>query len=256
MNIKNDSNFRISLKVISKITLVFTVLVYFYTCPIVLAETEITINSGSGLPFISPDGTGFYNDLVTELFSRLHIKAKVLSLPSSRSMINADQGVDDGVIARIKGMEKKYKNIIRVPGKILTFNFVAYSLQKKIPITGWNSLKPYSIGIIRGWRIYEKNVKGTKKLTTVSNATQLFNLLLNKRSDLILFEKYRGRWWNNQLNAKAHIIGNPIAKKDMFLYMNKKHIRLIPKIAEMLSNLKQDGTFQKLKNNTLNNANR
>jgi polar amino acid transport system substrate-binding protein len=226
------------------------IFIVFYI-PIIYAETEIIINTGSGQPFISPGGNGFYNEIVKEIFLRLNLKANVIALPAARSILNANQGIDDGVIARIEGMENKYKNIIRVPGKIITFEFVAYSLNRKIPISDWNSLKPHSVGIIRGWRIYEKNVVGTKKLTTVTNPMQLFNLLLNKRSDLILFEGHRGRWWNKVLNANAHIIGNPIAKKDMYLYMNKKHIKLIPNITEILILIKKDGTFNKIKDRTL-----
>lgn len=42
-----------------------------------------------------------------------------------------------------------------------------------------------------------------RQITKVSSAEQLFKLLMNDRSDLVLFEYYRGSWWNNHLNAKA-----------------------------------------------------
>ena len=215
------------------------------------AETKLTLNSGTAEPFITADGGGFYGELVKEIFARLKIDAKVIRLPSSRSIINANKGIDAGVIARTKGIDKKYTNLIRVPSSILTFNFVAYSLDKRINVTNWNSFKPYSVGMIRGWRIYEKNVVTAKRITKVTDAEQLFNLLLNKRSDLILFEYYRGDWWNKHLNAQAHIIGSPLAKKEMFLYMHKKHANLVPKITKIIEQFKQDGTYHKIKDKTL-----
>lgn len=232
-----------------KILLIFCISI---TSTYTNAESKITLNAGTAEPFINADGSGFYGELVKEVFSRLNINANVLRLPSSRSIINANQGIDDGVIARTKGFSKKYTNLIRVPEPVLKFKFVAYSLNEKINVENWDSFKPYSVGIIRGWRIYEKNVVNTKKLTTVTNAEQLFNLLLNGRSDLILFEYYRGSWWNKHLNAKAHLIGSPIAEKDMFIYMHKKHAKLVPKIAKILSELKKDGTYQRIRNETLN----
>ena len=216
-----------------------------------VANPTITLNAGTAEPFITAEGSGFYGVLTKELFSRIGIDAKVIRLPSGRSIINANKGIDDGVIARTAGMEEKYKNLIRIPVPVVKFKFVAYSLDKKISITGWDSFAPYSVGYIRGWRIYEKNLPKTKSLTTVNNAEQLFKLLMNGRAELIMFEYYRGTWWNAHLNANAHIIGSPVAEKDMFIYMNNKHKALVPKITEAFKAMKEDGTYQKIKDQTL-----
>jgi len=231
--------------------LLCTVLYILFGTSTVLAQTKLTLNSGTAEPFITADGGGYYGELVKEIFSRLNIDAKVIRLPSSRSILNANRGIDAGVVARTKGIDKKYTNLIRVPSAIVTFKFVAYSLDKKIQVKDWNSFKPYSVGIIRGWRIYEKNLVETKLLTKVTGPEQLFKLLLNKRSDLILFEYYRGSWWNKHLQAQAHLIGSPIAEKEMFLYMHKKHAALVPEITLVLEELKKDGTFQQIKNKYL-----
>lgn len=215
------------------------------------AGTNITLNAGTAEPFIGADGSGYYGELTREIFSRMGIDAKVIRLPSARSIINANEGIDDGVIGRIAGMEKKYQNLIMVPVPVVKFKFVAYSLDKKTSVKGWDSIKPYSVGYIRGWRIYEKNLPKAKSITVVNNAEQLFRLLMNGRAELIMFEYYRGTWWNQHLNANAHIIGSPIAEKDMFLYMHKKHQHLIPKITESFKSMIEDGTFQKIKDSTL-----
>ncbi|MDH5518366.1 MAG: transporter substrate-binding domain-containing protein [Gammaproteobacteria bacterium] len=215
------------------------------------AGTKLTLNSGTAEPFITEDGGGFYGEVVKEIFSRLDIDAKVIRLPSSRSILNANQGIDAGVIARTKGFEKKYANLIRVPSAIVKFKFVAYSLDETIKVTDWDSFAPYSVGIIRGWRIYEKNIRNAKQITKVNNADQLFKLLLNGRSDLVLFEYYRGSWWNKHLNAKAYLIGSPIAEKEMFIYMHKKHAALVPEITRVIEQMKQDGTYEKIKDKTL-----
>lgn len=215
------------------------------------AESSITINAGTAEPFVTADGGGFYGALTHEAFSRIGINAKVIRLPSARSILNANEGIDDGVIARTKGMEEKYTNLIRIPVPIVTFRFVAYSLDKKISVNGWDSFAPYSVGYIRGWVIYEKNLTKAKTVTTVNNAEQLFKLLMNGRTDLIMFEYYRGSWWNKHLNANAHIIGSPVAEKDMFMYLHNKHENLVPAITKALETMKQDGTFQKIKDDTL-----
>ena len=228
------------------------VLIYvLFGMPTAFADTKLRLNSGTLEPFVTADGGGFYGKLVQELFSRIYIDAKVIPLASARSILNVNEGIDDGVIARTKGIEKKYTNLIRVPGAIVKFKFVAYSLDKKIEVTDWDSFKDYSVGIVRGWKIYENNVTNAKRITKVTGAEQLFNLLLNGRSDLILYEYQRGTWWNNHLDAKAHLIGSPIAEKDMFIYMHKKHAELVPKIAKALADMKADGSYQRIKDETL-----
>ena len=74
---------------------------------------------------------------------------------------------------------------------------------------------------------------------------------MNGRTELIMFEYYRGTWWNKHLNANAHLIGSPVAEKDMFIYMNNKHKNLVPKITETFETMKQDGTYQRIKDETL-----
>jgi len=212
---------------------------------------NITLNSGTAEPFITADGKGFYAALTKELFSRINMDAKVIRLPSSRSIINANEGIDDGVIARTIGMEKKYSNLIRIPVDVLKFKFMAYTLDKSIEINKWDSLKPYSVAYIRGWRIYEKNVVDAKTTTLVQGPEQLFRLLSNKRTDLILFEYYRGSWWNTHMKTGARLIGTPLAEKDMFIYMHKKHADIVPRLTDALIKLKADGTYQKIKDETL-----
>ena len=240
---------QLSLRLLRLYAAVFLILAL--TLPVQIhAATSITLNAGTAEPFITADGGGFYGVLTHEIFSRLGIEAKVIRLPSGRSIINANEGIDDGVIARTAGMEEKYHNLIRIPVSVVTFKFVAYSLNDKLSVTGWDSFEPYSIGYIRGWRIYEKNVTKYKSLTVVNNAEQLFRLLMNERTELILFEYYRGTWWNKHLNANAHLIGSPVAEKDMFIYMHNKHKDLVPKITDVLNAMKQDGTYQKIKDAT------
>ncbi|WP_455222133.1 substrate-binding periplasmic protein [Kaarinaea lacus] len=215
------------------------------------AGTQITMNAGTAEPFITADGGGFYGELTKELFARIGLEAKVIRLPSARSIINANEGIDDGVVGRTAGMEEKYKNLIMIPIPVVRFEFVAYSLDKKITVTSWDSFAPYSIGYIRGWYIYEKNLPKTKSLTIVNNAEQLFKLLMNGRVELIMFEYYRGTWWNEHLNANAYIIGSPVAEKDMYIYMHKKHKQLVPQLTAAFEEMKQDGTYQRIKDETL-----
>lgn len=216
-----------------------------------MAAEKLVLNCGNSNPYITADGGGFYGLVVQEVFRRLGLEAETVRLPSERALLNANDGIEDGNIARIKGLEKKYPNLMRVPEKVIDFEFVAYSKDSNIPVTGWTSFKSYDVGFITGWKILEKNVTHTKSLTKVKNPRQLFALLVKDRADIIIFERWGGLWWNKELNADAHLIMPPVEKREMFMYLHKKHAVLVAEVARALAGMKKDGAYQRIFDKTL-----
>lgn len=210
------------------------------------ADTPLSITSGRGEPFVSPDGSGFYDQVVKNMFHRINVEARTILLPSERSLINANTGVDDGNIARIKGIEKKYSNLVRVPEKIIDFDFVVFSRNVRFDVTGWESLKPYNIAFINGWKAFEKKVKQYKSLIRVKDTDQLFSLLNSNRTDIVLYDRWSGLWWLKQHPGDIYYLQPPIASVELYLYLHKKHTQLVPKLARALQDMKQDGTYQKI----------
>ena len=47
------------------------------------------------------------------------------------------------------------------------------------------------------------------------------------------------------------VLEPPLATKEMFLYLNRKHLALIPKMAEQLRIMKQDGSYDRIRQETL-----
>lgn len=208
----------------------------------------LVINSGSSAPLIISDSDGFYPHIVQELFGRLKIKSQTRHMAASRSLKNANQGIDDGVIARVKGIDKKFTNLIRVPGVIIELEFVAYSNDKNIKIKKWSDLKPYNVGYIRGWKIFEKNVTSYKSLVKVKNTNQLFRLLRNKRVDVVLCQVILSRFAMKQLGYYPHKSKSSLAAREMYMYMHKKNAVLVPRLTKELENMKSDGTYQQIYN--------
>jgi len=210
------------------------------------AEAQLSITSGRGEPFVSPDGSGFYDQIVKTLFQRIGVKAVTVTLPSERSLINANTGIDDGNIARIKGIEKKYANLVRVPEKIIDFDFVVFSKNVDFEVKSWDSLKPYNVAFINGWKAFEKKVKQYKSLVRAKGTDQLFGLLNSDRTDVVLYDRWSGLWWLKQHPGNIRYLQPPIASFKLYLYLHKKHKKLVPELARALQTMKQDGTYQKI----------
>jgi len=209
-------------------------------------STTLTITSSSLPPISTSDGTGFENLIAKEMFRRLGIEITFNILPAERTLVNLDKGYDDGTLSRIGGLAGKYKNLTQIDESVVTTDYVAFSRKKDIQLNGWDSLKPYTVGIITGWKILERNIKGTRSLTKARNAEQLFSLLDLDRVDLVIFSRLSGLQLIKDRGLKGiQVLEQPLARKDKYFYLHKKHRELAVKAATTLQEMKADGTLQR-----------
>ncbi len=228
----------------------FVIIALFY--PISAHTDTLIITSGRTEPFVNATHTGFYDQLVQQMFKRINIDAQTVVLPSERSLINANTGIDDGNIARIKGIEKKYKNLVMVPEKIIDFEFVAFTKLTQAKVNNWKSLEPYNISYINGWKLFEKKAKYYKSLVKTKESDQLFTLLRENRADIVLYDLWSGLWWIKNNNSDIYYLKPPFAKVKLYLYLNKKHKALVPVLDKAIKDMKKDGSYQKIFDQTLN----
>ena len=208
---------------------------------------KLSLTTGALPPLTAAPGhPGFINELARAAFKRVGVDVEVAAVPTERSLINVNSGLDDGDIFRVAGMEQEYPNLVRIPEKTLDNDFVVYTKRVDIQIRDWADLQPYSVAYATGWKPYERNVKGVKELTKTSSIHELFPLLEKGRADLVLMDRWQGQWIVHQHGYKVHLLEPPLARFEMFMYLNKKYAALVPKVAQALADMKKDGTYQNL----------
>lgn len=211
------------------------------------AMENIVLNTGIRDPFTTSSQTGFIDLIVQETFRRIDINAKVIVYQNSaKSLSNANNGIDDGAALRIKGLEKKYPNLIRVPEKLMDNDFVAYSTANPISTSSWAVMDEAKIAYIKGWQIFQNNLADHKSTTLTKTSQQMFDLLTSGKVDFMLYERWQGLWRAQQLGITIQVSEPPLAKREMFMYLHNKHSDLIEKAALALSEMKKDGTYQKI----------
>jgi polar amino acid transport system substrate-binding protein len=210
-------------------------------------RATIVLNTADAAPNSTPTLTGICDKVIKAAFKRIGVPVRIIRIPSERALITANDGIDDGNYARIKGMETIYPNLIRVPESIIKFEFVAFSKKSDIKISGWDSLKPYNIGFITGWKILEANITGTKSLIKVKNERVLFDVLNEDKVDIIVYDRLQGLTLLRELKyGDIHSIKPPIAVKDMYLYLHKRNKDLVPLLSDAIRGMKKDGTYNKI----------
>ena len=200
------------------------------------------------LPPLAPSAghPGFADEVAREAFRRIGIDIDVSVLPGDRALMNVNTGLDDGDLLRTPAVEKDYPNLVRVPEKIMDFDFVGYSKNPTLRVNGLAGLKPYVVGYAAGWKIYEQKVRDYRELTSAPSLKELFLLLKNGRAEVVLADRWQGLWAARDAGVQAHIIEPPFAKSPMYIYLNKQHAALAPKLSDALILMKADGTYQRI----------
>lgn len=226
-------------------TLAFGLLCMLAVAPTQAAdEPTLVLNDANSAPFTNEAGTGLVDVVAREAFRRAGLHLKLIRLPAERALLNANAGVEDGEVSRIAGIEKAYPNLMPVPEKLVDHHFVAFTRNAKLMNATWESLTPFSVGYIRGYKIIESNLKPGTRSTTANDAEQLLTMLDKGRVEIAIYRRWEGIVLAQKLGIKdIRIIEPSLAEKEIFIYLHKRHADKVPKIASALRQIKAEGLF-------------
>ena len=108
----------------------------------------LTLNDANESPYTTTDSRGFLDAVAGEAFRRVGVKLRLVKLPAERGLINANAGTEDGDLTRIAGLEAHYPNLIRVPEKLIEWEFMAFSKNPTLA-TNLDILRARPIGHIQ-----------------------------------------------------------------------------------------------------------
>lgn len=210
-------------------------------------EPTLVLSDTYDTPYTTEAGDGFLDLVAAEAFRRSGLHLKMVRVSPERALLNANAGIEDGVSARIAGLEKNYSNLVRVPEKVMDFPFVAFARQAKLTSANWDTLASVSVGHIQGWKIFEQSLKPGTMVTVVDTAEQLFTMLDKNRVDVALYERWLGLALAEKMGIKnIHVVEPVLAEREMFIYLNKRHADKVPAISAALRAIKADGTYGKI----------
>jgi len=215
-------------------------------------QTEATVstihlNVVGKPPLNTSTQKGFMDAVASEAFLRIGISLQTSSLPAERGLKNSNKGSIDGEMSRVKGIDKVYTNLIRVPEKIMDWEFVVFSAKAIDLSQGWKAFSGKSVSHINGWKILEKNIPNDAEVTKTVNAVELFTLLEKKRTDYIIYEKWAGHYMLRKMpieNIGQH--KSTLIIEEVFIYLHKKHKSIVSKLSKALESMKRDGSYQRL----------
>ncbi len=225
--------------------IVLSVLCMCASSQVFAEERVLVLNDANEPPLTTANHDGYLDMIANEAFRRVGYALKLDKMPAERALINANEGLVDGELTRIAGLEALYPNLIRVSEKFTDWEFMAFSKNRSVPST-WEAMRSRAVGHIRGWKIYEQNLDGAEHVTAVEDSAQLFRMLELDRIEVALYEHWLGLALLKQQGLRdVYPITPPLVTREMFIYLNKRHAPLAPKLAEALRALKREGFYQR-----------
>ncbi len=211
------------------------------------AETPVLVlNDTNEPPFTTVDGQGFLDAIAGEAFRRAGIRLQLVRLPAERGLLNANAGIEDGDLSRIAGLDAQYPNLVRVPEKLLDWEFAAFGKEAALPARE-EILRARPVGHIRGWKIYERQFAGAPEVVTAEDTEQLFRQLRRDRIEIALYERWQGlSRIRHQGWTGVHVLEPSLARREMFIYLHTRHTALVPKLAAALRAIKAEGLYDRL----------
>lgn len=222
-------------------------------CPAQAAERALVLNTGTLSPYTEKDESGFLDRLVREAFRRVGREARVFvyDRASERAILNAAQGIDDGIAMRIEGLDRKYPNLVRIPEKVIDNDFVALSAAPDIRVASFADLAARPVGYILGWQVFDRNLPPGGDVTQVKSAEQLFGLLAMGRVEVVLYERWQGLRRARDMGLPVQVHEPPLVRQEMFMYLHDRHRHLAEPVAAALRAMKDDGAYAVLVERTL-----
>ena len=181
--------------------------------------------------------------ILTVAYQQLGISVTAEYLPNERAIVDANDGVLDGVLDRRAGMTEIYPNLMMVPVVLMTSDWVVFTKQARFPVQGWESLRPYMIALQRGSKGPEKGTEGMNR-TIVTAKEQMFQMLEAGQVDVVLAIREDGLRVLKQLGFTDITILEPsLQQVPVYHYLHKKHAALVSKITAVLQVMEAEGQF-------------
>lgn len=186
--------------------------------------------------------------VMREIYKKLNIEMQLDRHPGNRALSLANGGKVDGALIRTAVIENTATNLVRIPVPIANIRYMAYTKKANgFTIKNWGSLKPYSIGMIRGIKLIEDR-SHLFDSTLISTPESLFKMLYLERVDVAVFTELDGLFTLKKINLHNDIIklSPPLEVVPVYHYIHRKNSALIEQLSSLMQTMETSGELKLL----------
>lgn len=182
-------------------------------------------------------------------YAQLGISVIVENYPHQRRRQMAEQGELDGITVAVADLGSdaagKTSNLIQLSVPIAYDEVAVYTHHQYFKVNGYESLRPYLIGYVRGIKEFEDHTQGMRT-EVAPNMESLFRKLVTDRTDVVL-ESSSSMCMIKRLGLHdIRMLEPAVESVQMYHYLHKKNSSLVPRLEAVLLKMKQDGSMKKI----------
>jgi polar amino acid transport system substrate-binding protein len=186
-----------------------------------------------------------------EAYRRIGIDIAAVAMPADQALRESSSGQLDGEAARVAGLEARFPNLVRIPVAVVTVDAMVFANRTPLVPTGWGSLKPYHIGILKGVQYAAEGTRGMRVDAFADNA-ELFGSLERAEIDFAVATRIEGVLMMRELRTrKVAMLEPPLTSVVLYHYLHASHRGLVPKITASLQAMEREGRMRHIMRQTL-----
>jgi ABC-type amino acid transport substrate-binding protein len=188
-------------------------------------------------------------EILKAVYRRLDIALEFVDLPAQRALIESSQGRIDGEVQRILAVQDQYPSLIALRPSINFIEPSAFVKRVDFSVNGWNSLAPYSIGIVRGVGSSERGTSRMTKVEAVTTMEQLMQMLAAERIEVAVNDRFSGLLVTKRLRLDPAVRPLAPALEHIALYhfLHERHRNLVPKVEQAMRSMEASGELERLR---------
>lgn len=188
-------------------------------------------------------------EILKAVYSRLNVPIELVDLPAKRALVDSSEGRLDGEVHRNINVQTQYPTLLMIRPAINYIEPSVFSRKHRFEVSGWDSIKGYNIGIVRGVGTSEDGTRGMKNVLAVTTLDQLMQVLAADRIDVAICDAFSGLAAVKQLGLENRItlLKPPLQKNEIYHFVHEKHRDLIPKVEMVLREMQASGELELLR---------
>jgi ABC-type amino acid transport substrate-binding protein len=188
-------------------------------------------------------------EILKAVYQCLGITVEFVDLPAKRALAESSLGRVDGEVHRILAVQSEFPSLIPVRPSINYIEPSAFVKQRDFRVDGWNSIAPYSIGIVRGVGSSERGTKGMSKVEAVASMDQLMQMLASGRIDVAVNDRFSGVLINKKLRLDKTLqpLSPALEHIPLYHFLHERHRDLVPRVEKVLQGMEANGELERLR---------
>lgn len=209
-----------------------------------LAQDTIRLARIAGIPDQYVGG-----EMLRAVYAKLNIRLEFEDVPGKRALALSSAGEVDGEIQRIGTLSRDYPTLVQVTPAINYIEPAVFTTKLRFAVAGWDSIKDYNIGIVRGVGSSEAGTRGMAHVTATTSLENMVRMLDADRFDVMVTDLFSGLAAVRKLNLQARIypLLPPLERIHIYHYLHERHRALVPEVGKIIAQMQASGELAALR---------